>query len=250
MLKTLTLLLSALGLSSNAWADSVYDESRSRTIPIEVTKPKVSCHFKKKCPVAFISAGYGVPHTEYSFLANTLNDMGFLTIAVAHELPSDPPLSVSGNLYETRSENWQRGSETLRVIKSKLAANYSNFDFGNVLLVGHSNGGDISAWLANEKASFVNQVITFDHRRVPLPRNKSIKVLSVRASDFPADKGVLPAEDEVGTQNICVITINNAKHNDMADHGPKWLKDDMTRYTREFLLGKRCDSMSGENVDG
>ena len=98
-------------------ADTIYDEARDRTIPIEITFPKniESCSTKLKCPVAFLSAGYGVSHSKYTFLSKQFNQLGYLVIAISHELPSDLALSVSGDLYETRSENWSRGAETLNL---------------------------------------------------------------------------------------------------------------------------------------
>ena len=43
-----------------------------------------------------------------------------MVVAIGHELPNDPPLSVSGNLYETRSENWSRGAVTLDFIRNNF----------------------------------------------------------------------------------------------------------------------------------
>ena len=85
----------------------VLDESRNRTIPIKIYNPANAdkCSIKSKCPVVILSAGYGIRHTKYSFLAEQFSEHGFLTMAIRHELPSDPPLSISGNLFETSSEN-------------------------------------------------------------------------------------------------------------------------------------------------
>ena len=101
------------------------------------------------------------------FLTKVLNELGYLVVAVGHELPGDPPLSVTGNLFETRSENWTRGAATLNFLQHQLASRYPSYDFEALLLVGHSNGGDISAWLANQTQPYVNTLITLDHRRVP-----------------------------------------------------------------------------------
>lgn len=252
MLKVISLVLLNLITTTALAGNVIYDKKRHRNIPVAITQIQhgQTCSVTQKCPVAFVSAGYGIAHTQYRFLSEMLSEHGYLVVAIGHELPSDPALSVSGDLYQTRSENWQRGSDTVRFLQNELSKKYTQYNFEKLLLIGHSNGGDISAWLSNEGADFVSNLITFDHRRVPLPRNSTVNVLSIRAGDFPADKGVLPAKDELGAQHICIITIKNAKHNDMADHGPKWLKDEMARYTAEFLLGKKCDSMSGEHVNG
>ena len=240
-LQGLVFLIASSASVSNA--ETIYDESRDRNIPIEITRPKVAknCEEESKCPVAMLSAGYGVSHLKYTFLANQLNDLGYLVVAIGHELPNDPLLSTSGNLFETRSENWRRGAQTLDFVKSILSKRLAYYDFDNLLLVGHSNGGDISSWLGNENKPYIKSLITLDHRRVPLPRDIDIKVLSIRASDFPADKGVLPSESAQG--NICVVKIPDSRHNDISDYGPDWLKDKINLLVRGYLLEQSCSAL-------
>ncbi|MFC3151013.1 alpha/beta fold hydrolase [Litoribrevibacter euphylliae] len=235
---------------SSVWAgginaETVFDEARDRTIPIDISYPVDAerCSASSKCPVAFLSAGYGVSHLEYQFLSKQLNQLGYLVVAVGHELPGDPPLSVSGNLFETRSENWMRGAQTLDFLRSTLVARLDAYDLDDLFLVGHSNGGDISAWLANEHTGYVRGVITLDHRRVPLPRNAGIQVLSIRAGDFPADEGVLPSSGEQKQYGSCIITIPEAKHNDIADFGPVWLKEKINAVVRSYLIGHSCSDL-------
>lgn len=250
--KYLTVLIVAITLISMLVSDSVkarvisaknsvFDQQRNRTIPIAVAAPeKVKCTIKTKCPVALISAGYGVAHTEYSFLEKELTAQGYFVVSIAHELEQDPPLSVTGNLFETRAENWQRGTVTLKFVQKVLAKRYPNADFDRVTLVGHSNGGDISSWLANEAPNYVEQVITLDHRRVPLPRNKAIRVLSIRASDYPADDGVLYTNRELNEFNGCIVKIPEARHNDMSDSGSAELKRTIQDIMTTWLTTGKC----------
>lgn len=233
-----SLIFSALGFAG----DKIYDESRDRHIPIEVSHPieKAHCNETRKCPVALLSAGYGVSHTKYTFLSKQLNQLGYMVVAIGHELENDPPLLVSGNLYETRSENWKRGAETLDFIKRRLASTYQKYNFNDLLLIGHSNGGDISSWLANTGKDYIDTVITLDHRRVPLPRRKDINVLSIRGSDYPADDGVLPSPGEAREYSMCVTEIPKSRHNDMSDYGPKWLKDEINRVVENYLNSTGC----------
>lgn len=224
---------------------TVLDESRNRVIPIKLYQPTNAdkCTVELKCPVVFLSAGYGILHTEYSFLAEEFSQSGYLTVAIGHEIPNDPPLSVSGNLFETRSENWIRGSNTLEFIRDYLVNDYKHFNFDNILLVGHSNGGDISSWLANESKSYISGVITLDHRRVALPRTSKIKVLSIRGSDYPADKDVLPSLKEQKKYGSCVIKIDGSKHNDMWDKGPELLKKKIIDIVKSHLSGQSCQQL-------
>lgn len=241
-MKLLALFASLLLSSISFASDEIYDESRDRLIPVEVSHPveKEHCNETEKCPVALLSAGYGVSHTKYTFLSDQLNQLGYMVIAIGHELERDPPLSVSGDLYETRSENWIRGAETLDFIKHYLASINQNYNFNDLLLIGHSNGGDISSWLANDGKDYIGTVITLDHRRVPLPRRKDINVLSIRGSDYPADNGVLPSFMEAQEYGMCVKEIPKSRHNDMTDYGPQWLKDEIQRVIESYLKDKDC----------
>ena len=228
-----------------AYADTLVDESRNRGIPVEINYPieNEKCVKEQKCPVALLSAGYSVPHTKYSFLIKQLTELGYMVVAIGHELPSDPPLSIKGNLYESRSENWIRGARTLKFVKRELQSRYNNYDFDSLLLVGHSNGGDISSWLGNESKSYVKSIITLDHRRVPLPRTKDINIFSIRGSDFPADKGVLPSKKESNIYGSCVVKIPDSKHNDMSDYGPSWLKNKISNLVKGYLSGRSCNRL-------
>jgi pimeloyl-ACP methyl ester carboxylesterase len=226
-------------------AESIYDESRNRAIPIEITLPgdAEKCSTKSKCPVVFLSAGYGISYLKYTFISKQLNQLGYLVIAIGHELPNDPALSVSENLYETRSENWSRGAQTLDFLKNSLSKRFEKYDFEKLTLIGHSNGGDISAWLANQNKTYIQKVITLDHRRVPLPRNSNIRVLSIRASDFPADKGVLLTDTEQQQFESCIVKIPKAKHNDIADFGPMWLKEKINLLIKNDLNEQPCSKL-------
>ncbi|MBD1581997.1 alpha/beta hydrolase [Pseudoalteromonas sp. S16_S37] len=232
-------------MSTHADLSSIHDIERERHILIEINAPKnaQSCTQTQPCKVAFIGAGYQVEHTKYQFISSQLNQLGYLTVAIGHELPSDPPLSVEGNLYETRMENWQRGAKTLSVVRDYLASKYVNYDFDNLTLVGHSNGGDISALLGNSDTLYVNTIITLDHRRVPLPRTDKINLLSIRASDFPADSGVLPTKAEQQKYGSCIVKIAKSKHNDMSDYGPSWLKEHISKIIDGYVKNKRCENL-------
>ncbi len=235
----------SLCLVGVANASSLKDEARNRDIPLEITKPSDSyfCSKKFKCPVVFLSPGYGVAHTEYQYLTTYLSQLGYMIISVDHELAGDPPLATEGDLSKARQENWKRGAKTLQYIQSRLQFKHKEFDFSKVTLIGHSNGGDISAWLANDMAMFVDKVITLDNRRVALPRNKRIDVLSIRAGDFPADKGVLPTPSEVKKYGICVVDLPNAKHNEMTDKGSIDLQIQISDIVDGFISEMPCEEL-------
>ena len=237
--------LGALSLSATAQSMVIVDSTRDRSIPIEVVLPQNSdrCTTTEQCNVAFISAGNRVPFTKYSFVGEMLNDRGYMTIYVDHELPSDPPLSKTGDLYKTRIENWTRGARTLNVLQHELASRFPAYDFNKLTLVGHSNGGDISTWLSNENKSYVSQLITLDHKRVTLPKSESIRVLSIRATEYPTKEGVLPTESEQKQYGSCVVEIPDSKHMDLSDYGSNLAKQSTNDIIIGFLDGLACEEL-------
>ena len=223
---------------------TLFDAARQRPIPVELYLPARApgCTSLHPCPVAIISAGYGIDNKSYSFISSALNRLGYLAVAVQHELSSDPPLATHGDLFTGRTPNWQRGAENLRFVRTSMRLSHPGFNWEHPVLIGHSNGGDISAWLVRETPTFAGSVVTLDNRRVPLPRGYSPRVLSIRASDFQADVGVLPTDEELDSTGSCVVRIPNARHNDMQDGGPVVLKHTISRYIVNFLGGGTCKS--------
>lgn len=217
---------------------ALYDTARQRSVPVELVMPirASRCTSTDPCPVAIISSGYGISSTGYTFISSALGELGYLAVAVQHELASDPPLATQGNLFAGRTPNWQRGAENLRFVRNVMRRSHPAFDWEKPVLVGHSNGGDISAWLARESPMFASSLITLDSRRVPLPRGPSSpRVLSIRASDFQPDAGVLPSAEELEASESCVVKISNARHNDMHDGGPAELRNTIVDYMVNFL---------------
>lgn len=238
-----SLLMGVFALSCQAEELKIHDAERGRTIPISIGYPASGsqCKPEARCGVVFVSAGYRVPFQQYSFLTERLNALGYLTVAVDHELPSDPPLSRMGDLYTTRIENWQRGAKTLALLQQRLSEKYPGYDFDSLVLMGHSNGGDISSWLANEKPGYVSRVITLDHRRVTLPKDPDIRVLSVRATEYPTEASVLMTADEQLEYGSCVAELPDSMHMDPSDYGRPEMKRRVAEMVIQFLSGVSCD---------
>ncbi|MBD1578020.1 alpha/beta hydrolase [Vibrio sp. S11_S32] len=245
MKRILGLFLSALSFMANAEPLVVYDSSRDRSIPLEIGLPlyPTVCSLEKQCNVAFISAGNRVPFQKYKFLSDALNELGYMTIAVDHELPNDPPLSKTGDLYQTRIENWSRGAQTLDFLQEELALRFASYNFNNLTLVGHSNGGDISTWLSNENKSYISQLITLDHKRVTLPKTSKIRVLSLRSPEYPTKIGILPTIEEQQLYDSCIVEIPASKHMDFTDYGTNEMKQKTIRIVASFIKGTPCMSL-------
>jgi len=217
------------------------DPSRERQIPITLyfPAPQRNCTDARPCPVAFVSPGYGLLQTDYSFISKALVRSGYLVVAIQHELPTDPALSKTGDLFTNRMPMWKRGVENIRFVKETLSRTYAAYDWPQLVLVGGSNGGDISALALHDSPKLATTLVTLDNRRYPLPRSDSIKVLSIRGSDFEADAGVLPTAQEKAA-STCVTTIAGSRHNDMSDHGSAELQSKINTLILQFLKDGRC----------
>lgn len=232
-------IVAAHGFASTKSVE-LLDASRDRLIPLELYFPShQKCVRKSTCSVAFISQGCGLRHTDYSFIANALTKSGYLVVAIQHDLPSDPAISKSGDLFANRTPMWQRGAENIRFVREAPSRTYPGCDWPNLVLIGHSNGGDLSALALRESPTLAATLVTLDNRRYPLPRTSSKKILSIRSSDFAADAGVLPAIEEVDT-HTCITAIAGSRHNDMNDHGPADLTSKINAIILTFLRSGQC----------
>lgn len=193
-----------------------------------------TCTKTPRCPVAILSPGYGLSGSDYSFVTNDLNRMGYLVIALrdsAGGMTLDPGAPVSPQVQAIARTT----SKSISTVIDETAVRYPQFDWQHLLLVGHSLGGDSSAQFSADNASRVSSLISFDSRRVALPRAEGIHVLTIRASDYPADPGVLPNEVERRRYGVCVVRIEGSRHNDMQDAGSEQLKAKMTSAIATFL---------------
>ena len=234
-----------LAFATSAGPIHVLDVSRQRLIPIEIVLPETAtnCTTTNRCNVAFISAGNRVPFTKYQFVSRMLNNMGYMTVAVDHELPGDPPLSRTGDLYQTRIENWQRGADTLHFLQQALTSRFPTYDFNKLTLIGHSNGGDISTWLSNEGKEYVYQLITLDHKRVSLPKTANIKVLSLQATEYPTQHGILLTIQEQQQYGTCIVELAGAKHMDLSDYGSNSVIKQSEHIISGFINGSSCETL-------
>lgn len=235
-------VLALAAAASQPQQRELFDEHRQRAIPVEIALPvgHASCTERRKCKVALLSPGYGLGPGDYRFLSEHLGGLGYLVVSIQSVLPTDPELPKTGNAIVARTPMWQRGVDNLHYVRDALSHEYPQYDWRRLTLVGHSNGGDLSALALAQDPAFAKTLITLDHRRYPLPRNRRIRVLSIRGSDFPADPGVLPEPAKSHASATCIVAIPQSRHNDMQDAGPAWLKARIERSITGFLLQKRC----------
>jgi len=192
-------------------------------------------------PVVVINHGNTVRFTEYSFLSNFFAARGYLAVSIQHDLSTDAPLATKpGELYVGRMPVYQRGAENIMFVLNEMAKREPHANYDRVVLVGHSNGGDISMYFAKMHPQMITKVITLDNLRVPL--QGAFKILSFRSDDpnFVADPGVVPSP-EICEKTGVTIVDTKFRHTDMSDRGPDSMKSAIEGKLGTFLDDKSSD---------
>ena len=111
-----------------------------------------------------------------------------------------------------------------------------NADYAKVTMVGHSMGGDITMYFAQQYPDEIKKVVTLDNLRVPFLTEGKFKILSFRSKDtvFKPDPGVVPDADECEKAGITVVDTGY-QHNDMRDTGPDIAKNSIQSMLDKFL---------------
>ena len=188
-------------------------------------------------PVAILNHGNTVKHTEYSFLANVFAMRGYMSISPQHDLPTDPPMVTKvGELYVGRLPQIQRGVANIHFAVGEMKKIQPNADYTKVTMVGHSMGGDISMYFAQQYPDEIKKVVTLDNLRVPFLTDGKFKILSFRSKDtqFKPDPGVVPDAELCEKAGITVVDTG-FQHNDMRDTGPDTAKASIQTMLDKFL---------------
>ncbi len=200
---------------------TLLDTARQRSIPMVVYRP--ADRPMDGLPVILFSHGYNAnqPGTFllYRWLLEPLVKDGHVVVSIQHELPTDEPLAMSGDLQVARRPGWERGVANLNHVLRHLRRTCPQLAFDQLAVMGHSQGGDISVLFATEHPDRLQKLITLDNRRLPLPRTECPRVYSLRSHDQPADRGVLPGGEEMARHRITVVTTTDIGHNDMGNRG-------------------------------
>jgi pimeloyl-ACP methyl ester carboxylesterase len=188
-------------------------------------------------PVVILNHGNTVKFTEYSFLTNVFAARGYLVVSIQHDLATDDPMVTRvGEEYVGRRLQYNRGVFNIMFAIEQLKKVYPNADYSKLTLVGHSNGGDISMYLAKRHPEIVKKVVTLDNLRVPFATDGKFKILSFRSKDpvFKADPNVIP-DDEICAKAGITVVRTEFQHNDLSDRGPDHVKYSIQAKINEFL---------------
>lgn len=217
---------------------TLFDNSRKRRIPIATYQIADASGQAKKQLVIF-SHGYGQnqggDYLAYSYLTEFLAINGFFVVSVQHELPTDSLMPLTGVPQIVRKPFWERGVENMNFVISELRKSNPTVDFEHIILIGHSNGGDMTALFPIRFPNVVQKIVTLDNRRMKLPIGKIPKVYSLRSSDQLADEGVLPTNDELKKYGIQIIKLQSTTHNQMDNNANEEQRKEINGYILSFL---------------
>ncbi len=218
----------------------LYDAARQRPVDVEIAvRRDIEMRADagmKTLPVAVINHGNTVKFTEYSFLADLLAARGYLAMSIQHDLATDAPLvTKAGERYAGREPIYERGVANILFALGEIHKVQSHADYKHLVMIGHSNGGDISMYFAEKYPTMVRKVVTLDNLRVPLAQG-AFKILSFRSTDpnFKPDPGVVPSDEICREAGIKVVTTGY-QHTDMSDRGPESLKANIESELSKFL---------------
>jgi hypothetical protein len=220
---------------------NLYDTARQRPVSVDLAVRRdyeVKANMGLwKLPIAIISNGNTVKNTEYSFLADVLAARGYLVASIQQDLPTDPPLMTHvGMRYVGRQGIYMRCEANILFVLGELQKLQPHAEYDHLTLVGHSNGGDVSMYVAKQHPELVSKVITLDNLRVPFVLSDKMKILSFRSKDpnFKTDPGVLPTPSQARTDGIDIINTG-ALHTQLSDRGPDSVKEKIQATLDKFL---------------
>jgi predicted esterase len=226
--------------ASEVMTDSMvfHDNSRNRLIPVAMFYPKTG-KLPDKEKLVILSHGYGAnqggDYMKYSYLCNYLASQGYVVISIQHELPTDSLIPMAGIPQIVRRPHWERGVENISFVLKQTKKAFPKLDYQHLILIGHSNGGDMSMLFCSKYPQLVDKVISLDSRRVAFPRTAHPRVYSLRSSDQEADEGVLPTADEQKKYGMKIIKLPNTIHNDMSDIASPQQRKEINDYVLSFL---------------
>jgi hypothetical protein len=174
-------------------------------------------------------------NTAYSYLTGNLASKGYFVISIQHELPTDDLMLTTGIPQVVRRPFWDRGVENILFVLNSFKKSNPQLDYRHLILIGHSNGADMTALFAQKYPEMVDKISTLDNRRMALPRVAHPKIYSLRSSDQPADEGVLPTQEARVSYGIRIIKLPNTIHNDMNDRANTAQRKEINDYILGFL---------------
>lgn len=213
---------------------TLFDKSRNREIPVAFYMPEIDSP-----KIVIFSHGYGQnkggDYLAYSYLTEFLATKGYFVASIQHELSTDSLIPDTGIPQIVRRPFWERGADNILFVINELKTSNPELDLKHITLIGHSNGGDMTALFPQKYPGIAEKIITLDNRRMALPRTSYPQIYSLRSGDQTADKDVLPSEEEQKKYGITVIKLLHTNHNDMDNKATEQQRKEIMDYILQFL---------------
>ena len=189
---------------------NLFNKTRNRQVPILIYTP---ANPKESLPVVIFNPGYQeqkdlsrpdniLAYRKWEYLAEYFVKLGYAFIAIQHDILGDNDglafIDKAAPQVEARKHLWIRGEKNIFFVIDELKQQFPEFNFDNFIIAGHSNGGDIAKFFANNHEEAISSVIVFDGRRCPIRAGSKQRLLIFEATDTSTDIGVIPDE---GTQD-------------------------------------------------
>jgi predicted dienelactone hydrolase len=137
----------------------LFDQSRQREIPIAIYKPSSKVSGKQKLVIFSHGYGYnkGDTYLAYSYLTEFLATKGFFVVSIQHELATDSLIPLTGIPQIVRRPFWECGADNILFVINELKKTNPDLDFKDITLIGHSNGGDMTALFSQKYPDIVKK---------------------------------------------------------------------------------------------
>ncbi|MEQ9115450.1 MAG: hypothetical protein RLN62_01495 [Rickettsiales bacterium] len=179
-----------------------FDNKRNRKIPCAIYLPQ---EIKNGVNLVVFSPGYreqeklkikGPSYTNYSFLAEYFTNESYVFLSIQHDLLGDndglETIDPKVDQSKAREHLWKRGAENIKFCLQEVKKLHPEINIDKFIISGHSNGGDIAKYYANNNESKIDSIISLDGRRAPIKRGTNFKILMFEGSDTALDSNVVP----------------------------------------------------------
>jgi hypothetical protein len=205
------------------------DKERARIFPVAIYLPET---INQSTPIVIFGPGYQGQedlanpnikpvYKEYNYLAEFFIKKGYCFISIQHDIlgDNDGLETIDPKLiqHEARKHLYIRGEQNIFFTIKELTVRFPLLNFNKFIIAGHSNGGDIAKYFANNNPKRISVVITLDARRCIIEPQKNLKLLMFEADDTSTDQGVIPdqgTEQNPKRTNLewVIIKPKNATH--------------------------------------
>ena len=184
---------------------NLFDRDRSRKVPVLIYLPSVHNGI---LPAVIFGPGYQSQkdllcekpaYKRYEYLAKYFTNRCFAFISIQHDIPGDTDgLEIIDQYlpqHYARKHLYERGAENISFVLKNLV--HLPILLDKFIIAGHSNGGDIAKYFANNNPELVSNIIVFDARRCKLETQSEVRLLMFEADDTETDLEVLPKPNQM-----------------------------------------------------